>query len=165
MMRWGGVGGGGGCWLAFVKWIFHFFPFLWQFSHFIAQMLTWILIAVLYAGWMMLTNSAKYSTKDWGPDWLARAVAAALGLFLRLFSVTGEIILDDESMVTQVKSAQQFVFAASPHGVAAVAGIALNMPNFRLDSRVRHLHGTIGGASVVFLIPIGKPCPFLHSHL
>ena len=111
---------------------------------------TWLIACLLYAVWFAGTAHRHSSSKIWGSDYVARLVEAmcrTIGHWMGLsFSVVYDRANPDEPRTC--------VVAATPHGAFPLAQIGLGMMRFRVAPPQGISQYLVGGASILFFIPI-----------
>lgn len=110
----------------------------------------WLIGCLVYAIWFAGTAHSHSSSRIWGSNYvakLAEAMCRAVGNWMGLtFSVVYDGANPDVSRTC--------VVAASPHGAFPLAQIGLGMMSFRVTPPKGISQYLIGGASVLFYIPI-----------
>jgi len=120
----------------------------------------WAVVLALYAVWFVWTMQDANNTDAWGWTAVAHWLFALSRLLLgRLFGLSFNIVFDSDALeqkgVARVAAGnKRFVGAASPHGQIPLTQIGFGMFEFKLDRVLSTFNIRIGGASVLFFIPL-----------
>ena len=110
------------------------------------MLLLYSVLVLLYIVWVWVTNDVKNDGKEWGPDWLARAIGRVVAAILNFEGVTSSIIFDAEPL-------GPCIGAGSPHGAFPVTQIGFALFAFRCDDTFRRYKIRSAGASILFYWP------------
>ena len=109
----------------------------------------------LYGGWYYMTSECQRRPVAFGPGWLADGIQRVLRALFRASGVDSKVVLDDEfSTALDAATVKPCVITVSPHGAFALGHLCLNIGRFRDDARFTGLDGYVGGATVLFRIPL-----------
>lgn len=109
-----------------------------------------LLLCFTYALWFAAAAGARRSNKPWGPDSIARCVEAACRALGRLMGLTFSVVYDG----VDPHQSHTCVVATTPHGAFPLAQVGLGMMQFRVSPPGGISQYLIGGASILFFVPI-----------
>jgi len=95
-------------------------------------------------GWKRAPVPVQRST-----GWMPRIHAFLCSIFERWFGVTNELVFEET-----LDLSRRFCFALAPHGAFVVSWLVFLAPLIRTDDRFVPLRVALGGASVLFFLPI-----------
>ena len=111
---------------------------------------TWLIVAVVYAAWFAATCHAHSSHSPWGPDFAARFIEAACRFVGRFLGLTFTVVYDG----VDPRRSRTCVVATTPHGAFPLAQVGLGMMRFRVHPPQGISQYLIGGASILFFVPL-----------
>ncbi len=110
------------------------------------------LLLLAYAGFWLVTAGDRFSSEPWGSKALARHVHALCNLvFARMMGVDFVVVHDGDVDRARGRTA---VVAASPHGAFPLSQVGLGMLHFRLSPFPGVERYLVGGASILFCVPL-----------